>query len=102
MHRPIIASDTYAIRSMFRPESIYLCDPTRPESFAEAMIDLFQHPEKRAAMIVSAAEDYLPYRWELMAETYQQLLRSLCRSQEKDEVHQPTDEVHQPTAISQV
>ena len=32
-----------------------------------------------------------------MAETYQQLLRSLCRSQEKDEVHQPTDEVHQPT-----
>ena len=109
MHRPIIASDTYAIRSMFRPESIYLCHPTRPESFAEAMIDLFQHPEKRATMIASAAEDYLPYRWELMAETYQQLLRSLCRSQEKDEVHQPTDEVHQPTdevhqptAISQV
>src|SRR5262249_15614676 len=45
MRRPIIASDTPAIRSMFRPDSVMLCDPSRPESFAEAIIDLYQHPE---------------------------------------------------------
>jgi glycosyltransferase involved in cell wall biosynthesis len=81
MRRPMIASDTFAIRSMFRPESIVLCDPAKPESFAEAMIDLYRHPEKRAALIVNAAEDYTPYRWEPSAECYQQLLASLTRKQ---------------------
>ncbi len=77
MGRPMIASDTRAIRSMFRPESIMLCDPSKVEPFAEAMIDLYQHSEKRARMIASAAEDYTHYRWELEAKRYQQLLASL-------------------------
>lgn len=91
MHRPIIASDTYALRSMFRPESIYLCDPDKPESFAEAMIDLYQHPEKRRNMITNAFEDYLPSRGEIMGERYEQLLISLCEKQEpgQDEAHLP-------------
>jgi len=79
MHRPIIASDTIAIRSMFRPESIVLCNSTSPASFAEAIIDLYQHPEKRARLVANAAEDYIPYRWEIMAERYRQLLLSLCQ-----------------------
>ena len=33
-------------------------------------------------MIANAAEDYIPYRWEVMAERYQQLLLTLA--QEKD------------------
>lgn len=87
MHRPMIASDTPAIRSMFRPESIVLCDPQKPENFAEAIIDLYEHPEKRSRMIASAAQDYLPYRWELMAEHYQQLLALLShKQQELDQV----------------
>ena len=85
MHRPMIASDTRAIRSMFRPESIVLCDPSNPEDFARAMIDLYQHPEKRASMVANAAEDYMPYRWEVMAKRYQELLVSLCGKQVKKE-----------------
>lgn len=81
MHRPMIASDTRAIRSMFRPESIILCDSTSPESFAEAIITLYQDPEKRACMSSNAAQDYEPYRWESMAARYQQLLASLSRNQ---------------------
>ncbi|HLZ63930.1 MAG TPA: glycosyltransferase family 4 protein [Ktedonosporobacter sp.] len=77
MHRPMIASDLRGIRSLFRPESIVLCDPARPESFAEAIIDLYQHPETRARLAANAAEDYEPYRWEGMAKRYQQLLASL-------------------------
>ena len=41
MQRPMIASDTRAIRSMFRSESIVLCDHSKPESFADAIIDLY-------------------------------------------------------------
>lgn len=77
MHRPMIASDTHAIRSMFRPESVAFCNPTGPESFADAIIDLYQHPEKRTHMIVHAAEDFELYRWELVAEHYTLLLASL-------------------------
>jgi len=77
MQRPIIASDTVAIRSMFRPESIVLCDPERPETFAEAMIDLYHNPTKRARLIADAAEDYVPFRWEAMAQRYRDLLASL-------------------------
>jgi glycosyltransferase involved in cell wall biosynthesis len=85
MHRPIIASDTSAIRSMFRPGSIALCDPSQPESFAEAIIDLYSQTEKLTRMIADAAEDYQPYQWEIMANRYQQLLVSLCRKQEKEQ-----------------
>jgi glycosyltransferase involved in cell wall biosynthesis len=81
MGRPMIASDTDAIRSMFRPESIILCDPMKPETFADAIIDLYRHPEKRASMIAHASEDYIPYRWELVAKCYQQLLATLSHVQ---------------------
>ncbi len=84
MRRPMIASDTRAIRSMFRPESIVLCDPSKAESFAEAIIDLYQHPEKQTQMVANAAEDYIPYQWEKIAGRYQQLLASLCLKEEQE------------------
>lgn len=91
MHRPMIASDTAAIRSLFRPESIALCDPAQPASFASAIIDLYQHPEKQVSMVSNAAEDYIPYQWEYMAKRYQQLLRSLTVKEQreitKSEIH---------------
>ena len=83
MQRPMIASDTRAMRSMFRPESVAFCDPANPESFAEAIIDLYQHPAKRANMIKNAYEDYEPYRWELMAKRYIELLESLSDKRER-------------------
>ncbi|MBO0780429.1 MAG: glycosyltransferase family 4 protein [Ktedonobacteraceae bacterium] len=79
MQRPIIASDTPAIRSMFRSESMELCDPTQPESWAAAIIDLYRHPQKRVRMVASAAEDYQSYQWEVMAHRYQQLIALLSQ-----------------------
>lgn len=78
MHRPMIASDTLGMRKLFRPESVMLCDAMKPESFAEAIVDLYQHPEKRAALVANAAQDYIPYRWEIQAQQYIHLLASLC------------------------
>jgi glycosyltransferase involved in cell wall biosynthesis len=78
MRRPMIASNTVAIRSMFRPTSIILCEPSSVDSFAEAIIDLYWHPQKRAQLIVSAEQDNQKYRWELMGELYRHLLASLA------------------------
>ncbi len=86
MRRPIIASDTLAIRSMFRPESIVLCEPSSIDKFAEAIIDLYWHPERRAQLVASAAQDNMKYRWELMAERYQQLIASLASKNSKGAV----------------
>lgn len=85
MHRPMIVSDTAAIRSMFRPESLLLCDPSRPESFAEAIVDLYTHAEKRVALAANAAQDYQAFQWENMAERYRTLLKSLSGKQLKAE-----------------
>ncbi len=80
LHRPMIASDIRGIRSMFRPESIMLCHPSDPASFAEAIINLYHSPEKRIQLVANAADDYSPYRWELMAKHYQHLLQQLCHN----------------------
>src|SRR5207248_8187428 len=77
MHVPIIASDTVGIRSIFRPESLVLCETENPRSFADALVDLYRHPEKRARLIANAAADYMPYRWENMKLRYCQLLAAL-------------------------
>jgi glycosyltransferase involved in cell wall biosynthesis len=81
MQRPIIASDTPAIRSMFRAESIVLCEAMDANQFAAAIVALYEHPEKRHSMVQSAAEDYAPYQWESMAQQYQQLLATLCHKE---------------------
>ncbi|WP_322480738.1 glycosyltransferase family 4 protein [Thermogemmatispora sp.] len=78
LHRPIIAADTKAIRSMFRPESVMLCEPENPLSFAAAFVTLYHHPEKRAQLIENAAQDFEPFRWESMSERYNELLERLC------------------------
>ncbi len=74
MRRPMIVSNTVAMRSMFRPASLMLCEPSNVDSFEEAIVDLYQHSEKRAQLIANAEQDYMPYRWELMAERYQNVI----------------------------
>ena len=79
LHRPIIASDTVAIRSMFQSGSVLLCEPDSPESFADALVKLYENPELQRTMVERAAEDYTPYRWEQVRAEYQEFLASLGR-----------------------
>jgi glycosyltransferase involved in cell wall biosynthesis len=77
-HRPIVASDTPAIRSMFRPTSIKLCDPESPEAFARAMVEICQQPALRQELAAAAAEDYAPMRWDVVRQEYQRVLGELA------------------------
>lgn len=77
MRRPIVASDMLGVRSMFRPGSLMLCPPEDPRSFADAIVALYRDPQRRAAMVTAAAEDYVPYEWEAMAARYVELLATL-------------------------
>jgi glycosyltransferase involved in cell wall biosynthesis len=77
MRRPIIACDTPAIRWMFRPESIALCEPSNVDQYAERIVELYHSPSKRAEMVKNAEEDNRKFCWEIMAARYQRLLLQL-------------------------
>jgi glycosyltransferase involved in cell wall biosynthesis len=79
MKRPIVASNTVAIRSMFREGSVLLCDPENPESFSDALVKLYGHPELQRELTERAFEDYAPYRWEQVCTEYQSLLASISQ-----------------------
>src|SRR5262249_41233030 len=86
MGRPIIASNLPGIRSMFRPTSVLLCEPSNADAFAEAIIALYRSPERRAKLAKSAEQDNMNYRWELMADRYCRLLAKLAASYDADEL----------------
>ena len=79
MRRPIIASDTVGIRSMFGAGAILLCDSNSPESFADALVELYEHPELQRTLVERAAGDYARYRWEVVSSNYQKFLASLVQ-----------------------
>jgi glycosyltransferase involved in cell wall biosynthesis len=82
MRRPIIACDTPAVRWMFRPESIALCEPSNVDQYAERIVELYHSPARRAEMVLDAEEDNRKFRWEIMAARYQRLLLQLsCKGQ---------------------
>jgi glycosyltransferase involved in cell wall biosynthesis len=78
LRRPMIVSNTPAIRSMFRPESVMLCDSESPEEFARAMTRLYHSAPLRAAMVANAARDYERFRWEHERERFNSLLHTLA------------------------
>lgn len=77
--RPMVASDTPAIRSMFRRGSIVLCDPQNPQALADAMVEVCRRPDLRATMVEQAAQDYAPLRWDVVRQEYQELLARMAR-----------------------
>jgi len=87
MRRPMIASDTVAMRSMFRPVSVKFCAPSSMDEFAEAILDLYRHPERRAQLVANAEQDYEKFRWEAMAERYRELLVSLASRNDTSAPH---------------
>lgn len=84
MGRPMIASNLPGIRSLFRPSSILLCEPSSVDSFADAIIELYRSPEKRSELARGAEQDNMNHRWEVMADRYRQLLASLAQNRDSN------------------
>lgn len=62
--KPVIASCLDAIAAYFDDSSIRYFEPGNPESLAEAIVDLFQHPEKSQSLVSNAKKCYQEYNWE--------------------------------------
>ncbi len=57
MGRPVVSADSPAVREVFtHGENIVLVPPNNPEALAEALIDLYRHPETREVLATNAAQ----------------------------------------------
>lgn len=78
--KPAIISRLNSISHYFDDNSMYYFDPVNPQSLAEAIRDLYQHPDKGRCLVENAKKLYQLYSWEKQSETFLEGYRKLLRA----------------------
>jgi len=68
--KPVIASRLRAVQAYFDDGSLCFFEPGDAKSLAKAMLDLYQHPEKRQSLIENSQKRYNQYKWQNQRENY--------------------------------
>jgi glycosyltransferase involved in cell wall biosynthesis len=68
--KPVIASRLKAVETYFGEGALAYFEPANPQSLAESIVGLYNHPEKRQLLARNARELYGKYRWEKQKEVY--------------------------------
>ncbi len=66
---PVIASSLRTIRHYFPSDAVRYCQSGSPQSFAEGLLDLYFHPEKRQRLAERATEVVKAIAWEMQRRT---------------------------------
>jgi len=74
---PVLASRLKAVEAYFGDGSLYFFEPGDPESLAEGILDLYEHPDKRRALVEKSQKLYDRYKWERQKENYLSVYRTL-------------------------
>jgi len=77
--KPVLASRLGAVRAYFGEDALRFFEPGDPESLAEAILDLCQHPDKRQALADNSQKLYDQYKWERQKEIYLSTYRALLK-----------------------
>jgi glycosyltransferase involved in cell wall biosynthesis len=75
--KPVIASRLRSVRAYFDGDSIRFFEPGNAQDLAAAILDLYQHPDKRQSLAHNAGLLYDRYKWENQRAVYQATYRSL-------------------------
>ncbi len=75
--KPVLASRLNAVRAYFDEEALCFFEPGDAESLAERILELYQHPEKRQALVKNSQALYEQYKWEKQKEIYLSVYRAL-------------------------
>jgi glycosyltransferase involved in cell wall biosynthesis len=70
MSKPTVASALPGIKSVFDDSSVQYYPPGSEDELAARVLELYHHPERRAALGVAANEIYNTYRWSAMKQVY--------------------------------
>lgn len=80
---PVVSSDHASIRFYLPGEEAVLIRENDPDGFAEALLDLREHPERRARMSLAARQRAEELRWSRIAPRYQKLYVDLSGASDK-------------------
>jgi glycosyltransferase involved in cell wall biosynthesis len=67
---PVLASRLKAVEAYFDDDSIYFFEPGDGENLAQAILDLYQHPDRRRRLVENSQRLYEQYKWEQQKKTY--------------------------------
>jgi len=68
--KPVLASRLRAVQAYFDENALRFFEPGDPESLAEGILDLYQHPDKRQSLVENSQRLYNQYRWDKQKEIY--------------------------------
>lgn len=78
MGLPTVTSRLKVLEDVFSERTVYYVSPGSPEEFAAAVVDLYQHPEKRTALVQHADQEFVQLQnWENERQKYFDTLGSL-------------------------
>jgi glycosyltransferase involved in cell wall biosynthesis len=77
--KPVLASRLKAVQAYFGEDALRFFEPGDPDSLAEAILDLHQHPDRRQALVDNSQKLYDQYRWERQKGIYLSTYRALLK-----------------------
>ena len=75
--KPVLASRLQAVQAYFGEDVLRFFEPDNPQSLAEAILDVYYHPDKRQALVENSQRLYNQYKWENQKEVYLSVYRAL-------------------------
>lgn len=82
--KPVISSRLKSVSAYFGEDALYYFEPGDPESLAKGILDLYQHPDKREALVINAQKLYHPLRWSEQKEKYLSVYQRLLDGRSDD------------------
>lgn len=79
MGLPIVSSSLPVLTDFFSPQAVRYFEPGNVTQFAQAILELYEHPIRRAELVRAADQEYVSrYTWASECGRYLGLVRRLC------------------------
>jgi len=75
--KPVLASRLRSVQAYFGEEGLRYFEPGNPQSLADAILDLYCHPDKRRSLVENSQRLYGQYRWANQKRAYLAVYREL-------------------------
>jgi len=79
MNKPVIASRTAAVETIFDDSAVMFFEPGNAQDLARCILELYHNPEKRDELARMAKKQYEKISWELMSKRYCELISSIAK-----------------------
>lgn len=76
---PVIASRLNAVAAYFDDASLAFFEPGNSDSLAQVILDLYQHPERRRALVENSQRLYQHYQWAAQKLVYLSVYQTLVQ-----------------------